>query len=184
MRLTLLASLALATLATPAVASDLFLHIEVRDLDGESRAQINLPVGMVDKGLAMMPRSVRVDGQITVAGMRLSRSDLERLHGAVRGLRPGESDTLRMGGRRVEVSRRDGQVTLDVPARRPWQDDVRMRMPLPVLQALLGGAADTLDLAAGIHEMARHEGGSIRIADRDGSSEARLWIDDRPEAGE
>jgi hypothetical protein len=172
---------AVSMVTVPARAGDLFLHVDVQELEDGAHIQVNLPVALVEKGIGLMPRPFEIEGRITVGDWRLSRSDLERLHAAVRELEPRAETTLRIGGRKVDATLDRDQVVVDARARHWWDEEIHLSIPFVVLEAFLAGPSEGLDLVAGLHALAQREG-TIVIEDDDALSRARVWVDAESDA--
>jgi len=174
---------AASMVALPVCGADLFLHVDLQEFDDGAHVRVNLPMAVVEKGITLMPRPFHVDGHITIGDLRLSRFDLEHLYEAVRDLAPDAAAELRIDRRRVEVSKTDGQVMVVAgKAWRWWQEDVRFSLPVLVLAAFLDGESRDLDLVAGLRVLADREGSIVMEVDN-GRSEARVWVDDKPDSG-
>jgi hypothetical protein len=66
---------------------------------------------------------------------------------------------------------------------RPWdREDVHVKMPAAVVEALLSGDEDELDVAAAIRALARHGEGELVTVSGDDET-VRIWIDGTPEPG-
>jgi len=163
-------------LAMPVYAEDLFLHIDVEEVGDDGMVQINLPLALVEFGTRVMPRPFHIDGRITVGNLGITRSDVEALQEALADLDGGQSTVLRFGRRKVSVEEAGGLVTLHSPARGFWDEEVEIRVPTQVLDAFLGDG-DELDLMSGFRALADHPESVILVADDNGRSQARIWVD-------
>ena len=167
--------------AGSAAAASSWFHIEVREAEEDQKVEVNLLLGLVERAAGMIPRDLRHRGRVHIDGSRFDRHDLERLREAVAELGPGEATTLRIDRRDVEVSRSGSEIRLHAEAARRYQDDFEVRMPFEVMEAFLGDEEGELDLVAGLKALERHgRSGPIHVEDDDGSSRARIWIDDSP----
>ena len=180
-RAVLVALVLILGVGSEATASAWF-HIEVRDIDDDERLEVNLPLGLVEKAAGMIPRNLRHRSRVRMYGSQFDRDDLERLREAVAELAPGEVTTVRLDRRDVEVSRSGSEIRLSAEAERRYEDDFEIRMPFDVMEAFLGDDENELDLVAGLKALRLHGGeGLIHVEDDDGTSRARIWIDDSPE---
>ena len=170
--------------AGPAAGESQWFHVEVHDRSDRERVEVHLPLGMVEKVLAMTPRRLRVGGFLTIDGVRFGGRDLAEMVDAARSLESGESTRIRVDFRRVEITRDGAAVHVRAPSRWWGQREVEVRMPLEVMAAFAGSRGRELDLVGGLEAMARHpEGGVVTVQDRAGTTEARLWVDGRTSGG-
>lgn len=176
-------ALVLVLVASSGAAGERFFHLRVVSDDGE-RVTINLPMRLVERGVAMAPRDLRWHGHVDLDCGRLDWEDLRALRDASRRLGPGQSVEVRLGRRRTEVSRQGSTVRIEAPARHWYEEDVEASVPFEVLDALVGGRRNELDLAAGLRALERHDAGwTLHVEDESGTTRARMWVDDVTEAG-
>lgn len=172
-------ALALCLLALPATAQQRFFHIEIEAQEDGEQVSINLPLGLVQKGIDLAPDSVRWRSHVHLAGGHFEWEDLRELRDVAQRLGSDGNTTVRIDRRQVQVTRQGNEVRIMVPARRWRADDVETTVPYAVLDALVSGQRYELDLAAALEALARHERGwTLRVEDRDGSTRARMWVDD------
>ena len=55
-----------------------------------------------------------------------------------------------------------------------------MQLPMEVVDAMLAGEGDELDLVAGLQALREH-GHAILVTGTDEGSDIRIWVDDKPE---
>jgi hypothetical protein len=107
----------------------------------------------------------------------LAGVDLERILDEL--TRTGDADFVKVrdGDETVTVSKR-GEfllVNVDEPS---GGTEVRVRLPLSVIHALLGDSSDlsTLDLSAALSALGEFRGDLVTV--RDGGETVRIWIDE------
>jgi hypothetical protein len=162
--------------ALPAEAQEArWFHVRVEE-PGETRVSLNLPLALVEIGLEIADRHVMQDedfrwgreGKVSVADLRRMWAEIEAV---------GDADLVEIEDRdaRVYISRRGDRVLMRVEE----GDDTRVRMEMPslVVNALLGGEGDRLDLRAAIQELAR-SGRQDLLEVQDGETTVRVWIDE------
>ncbi len=185
----LVAALALALLVPaaamagkkPADESGPWIHVEVREGGGEDASvNINLPLALAEAALlatdGILKEHMHIDLEDEDGG--LSVSDLRQIWKAARDAGDAEFVTVQEGDETVRVRREGRFVLVDVDAKDEDAEHVRVRMPVSVMDALLAGEGEELDLAAavsGLREMG--EGELVRV--EDGGDVVRIWIDDR-----
>lgn len=177
--LTLAAAL---TLVVPALAmaqtNGLWLHVEVNE-EGEEHVHVNLPLSVAEAALPMIPQDVLADGGLNIDGDEIT---VEELRGLWRELQSQPSFTLAevrgKKGEDVKVTKEDGylHVRVDEPgADQPTK--VRVRIPEAVVDALLAGTGNQLDVQGALRALASHGVGEL-VTVEEANSRVRVWIDD------
>lgn len=155
-----------------------WVHAEVSGAGGEDM-RLNLPLAALEAALALAPGTVVRDGQLRLGTEH--EVPVAAFRGLWRELRgAGDTDfaTIRHDGRDVRIARDGG--TLLVAVSGPDGADAgaaQVEIPLTVVDALLSGEGETLDLRAAIRELGTLRGEVVRVsADRN----VVIWIDERP----
>jgi len=158
-----------------AASDDRWIHIRVDDADGaKGRVDIQVPVSLVSSLLPVLNRS-RGHGTIQVNDRDMDLAELRGYWSAVRAAKDGEYITVRDQDSDVRVSKRGGYFLLNVDDR-GGKSRVRMKIPLPLVDAVLAGG-DELDLDALGGALAKAPAGELLTVD-DEDSHVRIWIDD------
>jgi hypothetical protein len=159
-----------------AASDDRWIHIRVDDADGaKGRVDIQVPVSLVS---SLLPALNRSHGHGTIQLGDDSSMDLAELRDywkAVRGAKDGEYVTVRDRDSDVRVSKRGGYFLLNVDDR-GGKSRVRMKVPLPLVDAILDGG-DEINLDALGGALAKAPEGELLTVDDD-DSHVRIWIDD------
>lgn len=161
--------------ATEADVQGSWIHVRVEKDDGGT-AEINLPLAMADAAYEMAESEGMEDHH-----MRFGRHhdvDIQRLRAVWRELRD-EGDVelvnVRDDDEHLRIYKRDDRVYVQVDE--DGREEVRIDLPAAIVDALLGGDGDRLDLAAAARELARFgDREVIRIQDDEGSR-IRVWVD-------
>jgi hypothetical protein len=182
-RKTTLLALALAAgIAAPAGAATAgrWIHLHVDEAHGGAQVRINLPLALVARVAERVPQEARLvvgDEELTAGELRAIWRSLADGANARRIPVDDPDDT-------VWAWRHGGDLHLRV-RHEAWGDDdpedVHVRVPAPVVEALLSGRGEELDLAAAFAALARHGAGELVAASEDGDR-VRIWIDGAPEA--
>jgi len=181
-----LALVALLAAGTAAAAGDMWIHVRVDEGDGGARVKVNLPLTMAEQAVQMIPEEhshgrvhagkVHIDGldhtDITVSELRELWNDLRDSADAT--LIEVEDD-----GERVLVTKSGGYLLVDVQGSDGEQVDVRV--PGAVVDALLSGEGEELDLSAALRALSASGAGEL-VAVTDDETQVRIWIDATPEA--
>ena len=151
---------------------DSWIHVRVQER-GEDKVEINLPLRLVDVAIEAN------DTEQFAADFHLgekhgvSVEDLRRTWEELRDAGDVEFVNVRDGDERVRVYRRGDRVHVDVDE--DGKEKVRIELPAPVVDALLSGQGERLDLAAAARELARSQSGEIVRID-DVESRGRVWV--------
>ncbi len=182
MRITrrVLACIALATLllASPAAAADKWLHVRVLDggEDGE-RISVNIPLNVVARMLPLITADDLHHGKLHLDIDELEGIDLREVAAALRDAPDAEFVTVESKDETVRVKKEGDFLIVRVEERgRRSTEKVRVRMPLAVVDALVGDDAGELDLVAALEALGEYEGGPLVDIESDDSS-VRVWID-------
>jgi hypothetical protein len=170
--------------------TDLWLHIKVHDGNDDSRVSINLPLSVVQAATPLIPEDVRTAGQLRVDGHDLSVQDLRRIWREVQRQPDAAYVTVDEGHARVRVARSGGYLLIRAADREGPEgggrdrdssrghggQHVEVRIPVPVVDALLQGAGDRFDLAAAVAALARTGEGEL-VTVNGGHETVRMWVD-------
>ena len=157
-----------------------WLHVRVADPeDAASDFALNVPVSAVAAVLSMIPTGILTDdGQLTMAERHgLSVSGLRRMWGEFQGVDDTEFISMQHGTETVRIGRAGSLVELRVENETDGAEDVRLDMPVVVVNALLSGDGDTLDVSAALDELSELQGDVVRMTSP--RQNIRVWIDDR-----
>ena len=176
----LAAAIALLVLPVSAQEPQKWLHLQVADGDsGTGNLALNIPLSMVSAFLATMPSErLSEDGELTVAERHgASISGLREMWRELKNADDIEFFTAQHDDETVRVSRTGSQLEVWLESE---QEMVQVEMPVVVVDALLLGDGETLNLSAAIDELSTLEGDIVR-ASRMGASEqqVRIWIDEQ-----
>ena len=167
-----LSSLAGSTFA--AVSDDRWIHVRVDDAgDEHGRVDIQVPVGLVSTLLPAL-KGKGGHGGIHVDGKDVDMAEIRGYWSAVRLAKDGEYVTVRDEDSDVRISKSGGFLRVSVDDR-DGGSRVRMKMPIPLVDAVLSGG-NSLDLDAVGAALARIPVGEILTVDDD-ESHVRIWID-------
>jgi hypothetical protein len=175
----LLAQLIFVFSASVAAASDLWLHVRVQDHGGRpENVSVNVPLSLVESLLPMIEVDELRDGRLRLDDLEVEGFDLRELMSALRDA--PDADYVRVQGvdEEVRVSKENGYVLVNVDEQHG--DRVRVRIPLDVVEAMLQGPDDELDILAGLRALSAHVGEDLVVVEGRHES-VRIWIDADPE---
>ena len=160
--------------AADAETTGSWIHVRVDEADG-AKVNINLPMSLVDVALEIGQKQgfdeddLRLDpeGDVTIEDLRRMWSELKNA---------GDADLVEVqdGDEHVRVYKRGDRVHVDVDE--DGAEKVRIEMPAAIVDALLSGEDDRLDLPAAARELARTGSHEVVRIDDEGTT-IRIWID-------
>ncbi len=174
---------ALAVVVSAGVAtadSDLWLHVKV-DESGGAKVVVNLPIGIVEKAMSMIPAEDWNHGHVMIDGRHdWSVAELRELWNEVSGTPDMTFVTVEDDGEKVRVWKEGDYLKV-----RAIEDDggadVNVQIPSRVVDALLSGEGEELNFRAAIEALAAEgEGELVTVTDDD--DRVRVWVDHVAEA--
>ncbi len=176
--ITATALVALIALAGTVQASDRWLHVRV-DGDDE-QVRVNIPLALIETMLPMIETDELHGGTLQFGHEfghgALDDLDLREILTAIRDTPDADFVTVRDGNETVRIAKEAGFLLVDVNENRARGEQVEVRVPIEVVEALLGAGGGRLDLAAGLRALAAFDGQSLVSVESDDES-VRVWID-------
>jgi hypothetical protein len=158
-----------------AASDQRWIHVRVDDNDGaKGHVDIQVPIEMVSTLLPALSASGG-HGGIHVDGKSVDLGELRGYWSALKAAKDGDYLTVRDADSNVRVSKRGGYFDLAVDDK-GGKSRVRMKIPLPLLDAVLAGEGDTLDVSSLGTALAQAPMGELLTVD-DEDSHVRIWID-------
>lgn len=169
---------ALAVCPASAAGPDLWLHVRVEEPDNDTKVMVNLPFSLVGKALPMVDVGDHLhEDSIHVNGRHLSYEELRDIWLEMRDGPDMDFVTIEEHDESVRIWKESGYLMVRVRDRKDERVDVRM--PLEVVDALLGRKGE-LDFPAALEVLAaRGEGELVSVQGDDES--VRIWVDRSPE---
>jgi hypothetical protein len=153
-----------------------WIHIEVLEAgQKEPKVKVNLPIQLARTALQMAPDDVMDDGHIRIDHNDVSVSDLRKMWKEVREAGDAEFVTVQEKDSTVKVSRKGSKLYVHVDEKDSG-DQVRVEVPVSLVDALLAGSGDTLNVDAAVAELERMGPGEV-VHVVDGEDSVRIWIE-------
>ncbi len=156
-----------------------WLHIEVDEDNGRgAQVKVNLPLSLAKMALEIagdMDNEYISNGNLTIDNADISVRDLRKLWQELRNAGDATFVTVEEENETVEISRKGDFVYVNVDSY-DGDEMVRMEIPVSLVDALLSGSGNELDLAAAVAELQESNAGEI-ITIQDGRDRVRVWID-------
>ena len=177
LRKLLVTAVLLGGLASEAVAAGRWIHIRVLEHgeDGET-VKVNFPLSALEKMLPLIDDGNFRDGRIRINNRDMDAPRLRAIWAAVREVEDGEFVTVESRDENVRVARSGGFLLVDVDETRGDRERVEIKVPITVIDALLSGEGDELNLAAAIRALDAHGSQQLITVDDD-DSQVRIWVD-------
>lgn len=178
-------AVALILVAMPAAAaSELWLHVKVQgNEDQHERVTVNLPISVVEKALPLIPEEEWQDGQVVIDNAEFDAARLRELWQEVKDTPDMTFVTVQSDDETVRVYKEGAYLVARTTEASEGGAQVHARIPLTVVDALLSGAGNTLNVHAAIQALAAHGEGEL-VTVTDGDESVRVWIDNVPEAAD
>jgi hypothetical protein len=174
-------------------STDRWLHVSViaKDSNGET-VRVNVPLDLVEKVLPAISKDRFQAGKVHVREFEMNGVDIRTILEAVKNTKDGEFVTVESRKQNVRVAKEAGYLVVKVretkeprkteksdekPAA-PVEERVDVRVPMSVVEALLSGAKDELDLVAAVRALAAH-GDSILVTVDDRRNTVKVWVDSK-----
>ncbi|HEV8374872.1 MAG TPA: hypothetical protein VGR38_01415 [Candidatus Polarisedimenticolia bacterium] len=167
-------------------SSDKWLHVHVQDGSGADaeRVRVNVPLSLAE---AVIP-AINVDKfhqgriRIDVDGddNGLHDVDLRKVLQALRGTKDGNFVTVE-GKDNVQVAKQGGYLIAKVREGKGSGTKVDVKVPFQVVEALLSGGENELNIAAAVRALGEHGDGVLVTVD-DQKSKVRIWVDSENES--
>jgi hypothetical protein len=172
---------------------DKWLHVSVisKDANGET-VRVNVPLSLAEKVLPAINKDKLQGGKVRVREFEMNGVDIRAIFDAVNSTKDGEFVTVESRKENVRVAKEGGYLIVKVrdmkearktetPDEKPaasYEERVDVRVPMSVVEALLSGAKDELDLVAAIRALAAH-GDSILVTVDDRKNTVKVWVDSK-----
>lgn len=179
----LCAALLLAALVClPATAADLWFHVTVQEEGGDNaNVTLNLPISIVEKMLPLIPQDEMRDGRIVIDDQEFDAAKLRALWQEVSSSPDMTYVTVKTDNENVKVSKEGGYLIARTTEHSERGAQVHARIPLAVVDALLSGEGNTLNVQAALAALVAEGEGEL-VTVNDDRNQVRVWIDSRPEA--
>ena len=193
MRKSILTGVGLVALVAAAAAPALaqtgtpWLHVRVEEAKQATKVAVNLPLSVVEAVLKASPAMIEKHGRIHIGNEHgLKLADLRRAWKELAAVGDAELVSVESEDENVKVMRRGDVVQVFVDRKAKVDKDgkkekdseqVRVEVPVSLVDALLSGEGDAANIEAAIGELRKRRGDIVRV--RDDESQVRVWIDEQ-----
>ena len=176
---------------TGALAADRWVHVKVEDggAQGET-VRINLPLSLAEKVLPAIHTDKLCAGKVKVSKGDIHDLDLRAVMEALRTAPDNEFITVESRHDNVRVAKAGGNLLIKVQENKETAgtkaktetktraETVNVTIPIAVVEALLSGAQDELDILAAVRALGA-VGDTVLVSVDDQHSKVRIWVDSR-----
>jgi hypothetical protein len=120
-------------------------------------------------------------GKVRVGDKNMDAKDLRRFWQAVKDSPDADFVTVDGPDGKVRIAKSGGYLLIRAHDTKTPGSRVDIKVPTAVVEALLSGTGDELDLKAGLEALARQGAGDLMTIDGDHDT-VRMWIDHSPES--
>ena len=168
-----------ATIGRPATQQEPepWVHVDVTS-DGGTDMNLDLPLAAVTAMLALAPETIVQNGELQLGGRQVPVAAIREMWRELRDGGDVEFVTIQYEGQDVRIARAGESSLVNVSDSDGDDDSVRGEIPGPVVDALLSGDGDTLNIGAAIEELSMLRGELVRVIESDNN--IRIWIDESP----
>jgi hypothetical protein len=168
------------TAAAQEAAAPAWLHVQITGADdGSENVNVNVPLSVAEPLLALAPRRILSDGQLNLAERNLpvNVSAMRDAWRALMAVGNTEFITVEEDDETVRVARNGEQIEVRVEDRGAGgAETVEVQLPIAVVDALLSGDGDTLNVRAAIERLSELRGDIVRVTED--RRQIRVWIDE------
>jgi hypothetical protein len=134
-------------------------------------------LNVVEVALRAAPDAIASHGRINFGRDRhgMSTADFRRIWSELKSAGDIDLVTVEEKDETVKVARKGGLV--EVRIERKGKEEVKVEVPVEVVDALFSGAGDELNVKAALVELQKRRGDIVRVNDKD--STVRVWIDEK-----
>ena len=160
-----------------------WLHVRVEEFgNGGELVRVNLPLSVAEKVLPAVKVKKPQNGKIKLNHIRIEDVDLRAVLEAVRDGADGEYVTVesKRKNETVRVAKKAGYLVVEVREQKEGVESERVdvTMPMVLVDALLSGANDEIDLLAAIRVL-RTLGDTELVRVKDKRNTVRVWVDSK-----
>ena len=157
-----------------------WLHVQITgDDNGAENVNVNVPLSVAEPILALVPHRILSDGQLSLAGrdLPINVSAMRDLWRALMDVGDTEFVTVEGGDETVRVARAGDRIEVQVEERSDdGSETVDVKLPVLVVDALLSGDAETLNVRAAVERLGELRGDLVRVSEDE--RQIRVWIDE------
>lgn len=179
---TLALSLAMISLWLPlSRAADVkvpWIHLEVKEgHDQEETVKVNLPLSMLETAMDVVQNEHFHKGHFRMhTRCHLSVADIKNLWNELRKAGDAEFVTVEKKDETVRIAKSGNYLTIKVTESKGKKNQVDIKVPVAVMDALFSGEGEELDIKAALQSLQKADLGEV-LTVTDDHTHVKLWID-------
>lgn len=165
---------------TDASGGPAWLHVRVDEHGKSSKVRVNVPLTVVEAALEAAPEKIVDKGRIKIDVGRdgdhdLSLAEMRKIWKELKDAGDTDLVTVEEDDETVRVGRKGDVVQVRV-SKGSGKESVHVDVPVTLVDAVLAGTGDSVDVKAVIRELRSRRGDIVRVNDE--NSAVRIWIDE------
>ena len=155
-----------------------WIHVRVvsKEAEGET-VRVNVPVEFAEQVLPAIHSHELQDGKVKIHG-NVEGVDFKQLYEAIRNTPDNEFVTVQQKDQNIRIAKENGFLTVKVRQTKDSNEDVDIKVPMPVVAALLSSGSDELDIVAGLKALKSY-GDTELVTVRDKDQTVHIWLDSK-----
>jgi hypothetical protein len=169
-----------STQSSTSAHGERWLHVRVISTNAKGETvRVNVPLELAEKVIPAIDHDRLHNGKVRFSCTECDGVDVRTILEAVRTSKDGEFVTVQSKDEDISVTKKDGQLLVHVHDKnKPKHSQVEVKVPMKVVEALLSGSKDELDIAAGLHALAG-QGDVELVSVKDEDNTIRVWLDSK-----
>ncbi len=157
-----------------------WLHVRVVNAQPKGETvRVNLPLELAEKVLPTIHQECLRNGKVKIDTSKAKDVDLRALFDAIRTTKDGEFVTVQSDDADVRVAKQTGFLLVYVHDKgHAKSDQVEIRVPMKVAEALLSAGNDELDILAAIRALSS-QGDTELVSVKNNEETVRIWLDSK-----
>jgi len=166
--------------ATASAKDDRWLHVRVISTDGKGESvRVNVPLELAEKVLPAINHDRLHEGKVKIDCAHMNDVDLRSLAEAIRNSKDGEYVTVQGTENDVRVAKQSNYLIVHVLDKgKSKKQQVEIKVPMKVIDALFSAGKDELDLVAALHALSA-AGDTELVSVKDEDNTVRVWLDSK-----
>jgi hypothetical protein len=173
-----------STTQSSSSSKDRWLHVRVENQTSKDETvRVNVPLELAEKILPTINKDRMHNGKVKVDQIDCHGVDMRALLDAVRTSKDGEFVTVQDHNSDVRVAKQNNYLLVHVLDKNhsSKRSHVEVKIPMKVVDALLSGGTDELDLVAGLRALSA-QGDTELVSVNDEENKVRVWLDSKNSA--
>jgi len=173
-----------ALIVLPAVAAHAetpWIHVRVDEPEKQTRVSVNLPLSVVEVALEAAPEMIESHGKLHLGeDAQVKVQTMRKVWQELAAVGDAELVTVESQEENVRVLRKGDlvQIFVDKKGKEGQADEeVRVEVPVSLVDAILSGEGDEINLKAALAELQNQRGNIVTVREKDTS--VRIWIDEQ-----